>query len=144
MNAKGHVNFAAYTVVCLGIGLVSSTLIGDVQWQDAATWSGGVVIGSLLPDLDHKGSTLGSLFPIIPHLHKKFKKWFKWHFLRHGGITHTVLVNLWIFVLAWYLKSGLTLGIGVGYATHLYIDHVTGYPLAMLYWPLKTKRGWFK
>lgn len=139
MTGKEHINFSMYSTTLLGAGFGVGKLGVNLTKKDIFEFALGVVIGSLLPDVDHPKSILGRISP-IPWLHKKFKKYLRWHFLKHGGITHTVLVNIGIFVGAYINRSMLGAGIAVGYFSHIYIDHVTGNKLPMLYWPFDNWR----
>jgi len=137
MNAKEHLNFSLYTTTLLGAGywLGENYFIDD---KDVFEILVGVFAGSLLPDVDHKNGTLSKIIPLYL-LHNILKK-IKIYIFKHGGITHTILINSWVFILAYIYKSLLIVGIGVGYATHIYIDHITGNKLNMLWWPIKIKR----
>ncbi|WP_076414932.1 metal-dependent hydrolase [Shewanella sp. UCD-KL12] len=90
-----------------------------------------IIMGSLLPDLDHPGSTIGKrvLFISIPLS----------AFFGHRQITH----SLWPFVgvLLLFGADGLmsneiVLCIAIGYASHLFADILTdsGIPF---FWPLQ-------
>ena len=140
MNGKEHLNFALYSECLLIAGFGVGARGYRFTLEDLGWFSIGVYIGMKLPDCDHPKTPLGAISP-IPWLHKKMKM-FKWYkgFWKHGGITHTILVNTWIFILAYINRSMLGAGIGFGYASHLYLDHITGNKLSMLYWPIKTKK----
>lgn len=139
MNANGHLGFGIYSVTLLGAGIGISKLNLDYDTYMITQFAVGVFLGVKLPDCDHPKAPLGKI-SCIPFLHKIFKKYFKIHIFKHGGITHTVLVNVWIFVLAYVYESLLGAGIGFGFATHLYADDVTGNKLDMLWWPIIIKR----
>lgn len=133
MNAKEHLNFGLYslTMVVLGSTIDLNTIITEQQMS----FIGCLFIGALLPDIDHQNGTLCKLIPLYM-LHNIFKKMNIWIF-KHGGITHTILANSIMFYFAWKLESYSLYGLGIGYTTHLYIDHVTGNKLGMLWFPVK-------
>jgi membrane-bound metal-dependent hydrolase YbcI (DUF457 family) len=131
MTGKDHVSFAVYSVSLV----VAGRYIPNIPLTYSAL--GGVFIGSLLPDVDHEKAVLGRFSP-IPFIHKILKK-LKVHILKHGGITHTILVNLLIVGLAYWHKSDFMYGVAFGFATHLYADDATGNKLPMLWFPFRIK-----
>ena len=143
MNGNEHINFAIYSTTLLGAGLwIGNNLyLYDINFDKMQILDivVGIGVGSLLPDLDHKNSILGRYSP-IPLLHNLFRR-MKIYIFKHGGITHTILINIWIFIFAYIFKSLLVAGIAFGYATHLYVDNLDGNKLNMLYWPLILNRG---
>lgn len=87
----------------------------------------GVVIGSLLPDVDHENSIAGSIIPL-------------WKFVRHGRQTHTVLVIILLIALYITFDKTWIYGVTVGYFSHLLGDELQGNNLKYLFYPFK--RGW--
>lgn len=75
-----------------------------------------VVIGSLLPDIDHSGSALGKTVPFVSKLFK------------HRGITHSLLM----LIICWFLLSPY---IAIGVASHILLDMLTKQGVKLL-WPL--------
>ena len=75
----------------------------------------GIVIGSILPDIDSHTSTLGQHIPIIPRI------------LKHRGITHSLI----FLALCYILTPYLAIGVGI----HLTLDFLNpkGIPL---FWPV--------
>jgi len=99
----------------------------------------GAVIGSLLPDIDHGVSVVGSFIPLHLIKHKKKGKWVKT--FKHGGATHTLVAFLlmsaiWLVIGGEFLK-----GVILGFLSHLYIDDVTGRNLKYLFYPFKRRKG---
>jgi hypothetical protein len=146
MNARGHLNFMVYSVALFGAGLY----IGEIEQEinNIVGFCIGAIVGSTFPDIDHRESQLGNIFPLwkLNDLHKKIvdkrrgkgkKKKYVNYIFRHGGITHTAIFTAWIFIAAGIVKSFALAGLGFGHMTHLYIDHVTGNKLPMLWWPIK-------
>ena len=143
MNAKQHLNFAIYSTLTLTTGYIIGKNIESIELNDVIIVCVGVGVGSLLPDIDHPKSIMGHIIP-LHYLHKLCSNW-KWYkksnrIWKHGGITHTILINTWIFILGYYIESLLIAGIGIGYMTHLYADHVTGNKLPMVWWPINKRR----
>ena len=155
MNASGHLNFAIYSVTLLGAGFGICKLGIELGYDGIGIFIVGAFIGLKLPDCDHPNTPLGKISP-IPWLHKIHKRFAKWRdkrrkkkgkrkiyhkfIFKHGGITHTIFINLWIFIIATFYRSILGEGIAFGYMSHIYIDHITGNKLSMLWWPVIIKR----
>ena len=76
-----------------------------------------VVIGALLPDIDHEGSKINKYFPITRWLGRIFK---------HRGFFHTIFPPLIIYLaLYWFGWGYIGIGLGVGYLSHLFSDGLT-------------------
>ncbi|MCK4589204.1 MAG: metal-dependent hydrolase [Nanoarchaeota archaeon] len=76
-----------------------------------------VLIGALLPDIDHEGSKINSIFPITRWLARFFK---------HRGFFHSIFPPLIIFGALWYFNWGyIGIALGVGYLSHLFSDGLT-------------------
>lgn len=116
-NASTHLNFAVLVVILLYFRI-------EYNLQMIIC----IMFGSLLPDVDHPKSTLGRVIPL--------------HFLgvKHAGATHTVISNSLFFLAYWYTKNEIWLGLGIGYATHLYVDNLDGNKLKYLYYPIRRRR----
>lgn len=84
----------------------------------------GAAIGSLLPDMDHPGSSLGKLVHVP---------------LGHRGPLHSLLAAAVfafaaLFLLPASLSEAVAAGLGVGYVAHLLCDLPSG--RVALLWPL--------
>jgi len=105
---------------------------------------GVLVVGSVLPDLDHPVGLVYSLFGVPRWLRRGVGK-----MVGQRGFLHTVWVALIVLVVG-YLILGLILGLGfvaafglfVGYLGHLVLDSLTVRGVAWLS-PLSRKRVWF-
>ncbi|MFC1801157.1 metal-dependent hydrolase [Nanoarchaeota archaeon] len=76
-----------------------------------------VLIGALLPDIDHEGSKINSIFPITKWLGRLFK---------HRGFFHSIFPPLIIFGVLWYFGwSYIGVALGVGFVSHLFSDSLT-------------------
>lgn len=92
----------------LTAGLVTALAFGMNAPQIAL-----VAVGSILPDIDHSGSTLGKMIkPISRHL-------------RHRGVTHSLLFLIAISFLSPYL--------GIGVLTHILLDIFNPKGVELLY-----------
>ena len=101
----------------------------------------GSIIGSLLPDIDHTGSTIGKKFKLISTILNSFG---------HRGITHTPIIHFLLFILALMLGENLTgflklsyvafvVGVFVGAISHIILDSMTisGVPI---FFPISKKK----
>ena len=67
------------------IALATATVLGASLWLEQPFWPPlilFVVVGSLLPDIDHSGSQLGKLVPWTSIL------------LKHRGATHSLVAGI--------------------------------------------------
>lgn len=106
----------------------------------------GVIVGSILPDIDEPNSKFGRMTPGVSH---GIKLVFK-----HRGITHTLGASLLVATLLVYfwtqIPIGLAIGISLGYLFHVLGDalSVSGVPLLYPFTekrfkiPLYTTGGW--
>jgi len=105
---------------------------------------GVLLIGSVLPDLDHPVGLLYSLFGVPRWLRRGVGR-----MVGQRGFLHTVWVAVVVLVLG-YLIFGVVLGFGfwggvglfVGYFGHLVLDSLTVRGVAWLS-PLSRRRVWF-
>lgn len=127
----------------------SHVLIAATSITFAEPWSQGlttaiaayflVMLGGLLPDIDHPKSFIGSRIPLIPEILFKLDG--------HRGFTHglPMLALVWILgvlLVAHFdqpMDGVLAHALGIGYLTHLAGDFVTnnGIPL---FKPFSSKR----
>lgn len=125
-SAYNHINFSLAVIMLLHLNININLIIMC-----------GAIVGSLLPDIDHRSSVMGRIIPLWI-LHRVFRRWTK--IFKHGGITHTVLFILWIYLIYYFTEQEVILGICVGHASHVYIDHVDANRLTMLWYPFVKKR----
>lgn len=105
-------------------GYVLATAIGGNQ--TAALISG---LCAILPDIDYPYSTTGRKTPVLPHL------------LKHRGITHSLFMNVLIYMLVnFYVGNSCALYCGIGWASHLLLDALNPAGIE-LFWPLHKKIG---
>jgi len=75
-----------------------------------------LVIGAMLPDIDHPRSKIGQ------------KYWMVSMFTKHRGAFHSIFLPLVFLVLAWIFvpqAMSAVLGLAVGYIAHLIGDAIT-------------------
>ena len=95
---------------------------------------GAVVVGSLLPDVDHPGSWVGRrIRPISTAIAATFS---------HRGITHSAVAVIGLTLLllhAGYRRGGVS-ALAIGYLSHLAADMLTPQGLRLA-WPLRGTWG---
>lgn len=138
MNITGHFAMAASAY------LVTAKLMPDfVLFQQPHLFYIGLfvcLLGSLLPDLDHPSSKLGSKLPFISYPIAGI--------FGHRGITHSLLA---ITAIAWAMKTYIFTGNGstglyvlfmwplaIGYLSHLFAD-LFSYAGIPLFYPFRYK-----
>ena len=84
-----------------------------------------VLIGSLLPDVDHEGSTINNLFPLTHYAAK---------LVTHRGIFHTIFAPIAIgFVIGTLTQPQYGWYVLIGYLSHLASDSLTKLGVNWLY-----------
>lgn len=134
-------NYKAHRIGGLCLGAITSSLIYQNAFSKenliiTGTLLAGSYIGSLIPDIDNRGSKMGKKFKITSLVINKT--------FGHRGITHTPLVAL---ILSSILLLGssyfkgyyqviyfyFSLGLIVGYISHLLLDATTVSGIPFLY-----------
>ncbi|MEG0999973.1 MAG: metal-dependent hydrolase [Cellulosilyticaceae bacterium] len=116
--------------VALGIGVAYFL---DYSFAETALFYGAVLVGSLLPDIDHTKSFLGSRLLLFS---KPLNKWFG-----HRTLTHSLLTVGLLFYssfAAWGFLP-ITTGLFTGCISHILLDSLTNKGVAIFY-PLSKKR----
>ena len=100
---RGYTHVAASITLLTFIPATPSTIIG-------------LMLGSLLPDIDADGSTITRILPKIP--------------IEHRTITHSFLALVAMTVVAAIFSRYFALGMFFGYLSHLLLDSLnpTGVP----------------
>lgn len=134
MNCGQHV--AVGTL--LGTGTYVATGFSMTGLFAFPSYYGGLVLGSLLPDIDHKQSYLGRRLPFLSAPIQKF--------FGHRGFTHSLLSLSFLGLatgLYWYVNPLFFGGLLLGYFSHLLADMATvsGIPL---FFPNKKRFTFFK
>lgn len=95
---------------------------------------GSCILGSLIPDIDHTGSTISRKVPVLDNIISGV--------FGHRTITHSLLfmmLALWLFKWASWPPDFET-GILMGIASHLLLDALTEQGI-QFFWPFKIKVG---
>lgn len=125
MIAATHIIFGA------GCSVVFADIIGLDTFQATLVVAAGMM-GSLLPDIDHPGSTFGrSIRPLSDIISFVFG---------HRGITHSLfMIASLIALLTHYNNAPIwSYGMVIGYFSHLLGDWLTPSGIPLL-WPVKRK-----
>ena len=131
--------------VCTGI-ITGSLLLAQPYTSEKILLTGvligGSILGSLIPDIDHKESKIGNKMKITSTIINKL--------CGHRGITHAPLLYIIIFGALLFpiissnnflntVSFNLTIGIFVGVISHLFLDSLTISGIPFLY-PFKKKK----
>lgn len=124
---------------CAGITAVALALQEPISTEKLIV-SGliiaGATIGSLIPDIDHKNSTISKKHRVT--------SWIVTHLFEHRGFTHSPLVQLLLcFFLFHMFKDlsgvigfsilGLIIGLAIGMLSHSLLDMMTIGGIPLLY-----------
>jgi inner membrane protein len=91
----------------------------------------GVLLGSILVDIDSKNSKVGNYFLLRP---LQF-------FIKHRGIIHSLAFGFVVMILFGVFNVDLAFGFMIGFLGHLLLDSLTRQKI-MPFWPLfRTKIG---
>lgn len=103
--------FQTHVATTLAIGL-PLVVIATKDRNGFLLNSGLLIVGSLLPDIDHPNSYIGRRIPFLPTLINKI--------FGHRGMTHSLIVVLllWLFVIFYPVLFFLALG----YTLHVIED----------------------
>ncbi len=110
----------------LAFGLLAS-LIALMLWPSLPLWLVLLVLlGAVLPDVDHEGSFVNNRFPLT--------RWIPWLF-KHRGFFHSVFPIAAIALLGIWFPSFMMVALALcfGYATHLATDSMTVYGIKPFY-----------
>ena len=114
----------------LDIKDLNHLIVGNLANPDLIKFYLAVIIGSLLPDIDHANSKMGRKLPIINRLLKLFG-------IKHRGLTHSIVGVILIILLAHqihtsgWIGQAILWGVVIGYISHLIADMMNpqGIPL---------------
>lgn len=130
MNYKTHINGGAL------VGLYISSQIPKSHILSAGIFLGGTLIGSILPDIDHKNSYIGKKTKGVSKAINKFAGHRK---LFHAPLFYLLLYSMSIGAILQKLLFVSVTGIFCGVLSHLVLDSFTIGGLPWFY-PLTKKR----
>lgn len=123
-------------------GIAASLAFAQISNYNPVILVGAGVVGALIPDICHGGSTIGRKFPIISKVvHTLFG---------HRSFTHSLLFLLLIGILlnSFVTYEAITAGILVGMISHYILDMATKNGIKLLFplkitvrFPLTTRTG---
>lgn len=102
----------------LAIGVLAGLVFMPFYHHNLILYFVLVLVGALLPDIDHEGSKINKMLPVT--------KWVA-RFFEHRGFFHSIFPPLIIF-LALYFFTGWSfagVALAVGYVSHLLSDGLT-------------------
>ncbi|MFF2753539.1 metal-dependent hydrolase [Psychrobacillus sp. NPDC058041] len=111
-------------------GIAASLAFAQISNYDPVILVGAGVIGALIPDICHGGSTIGRKFPFVSKMvHILFG---------HRSFTHSLLFLLLMGVLlnSLVINESVVAGVLVGIISHFILDMATKNGIKLLY-PLK-------
>lgn len=131
--------------IAYGTALIPALQRGDYSVEQYGLVMVGLVIGSLLPDLDHPQSTLSRMIPIVGGLLSRLTG--------HRGILHSIVG----VIICWLVCGGLMIpavavtqdarlsahifaGLMIGYILHIVADSLTKGGVRLFY-PFKWRIG---
>lgn len=89
------------------------------------------IIGSLLPDIDHPKSMLGSkVHPISDMINE---------FFGHRTLTHSICFVFIVYILTMFVSLNVSIGYSLGILSHIMLDLLTPSGVS-IYYPFNTKR----
>ena len=102
----------------LAFGVLAGLMFLPFYHQNIILYFVLVLVGALLPDIDHEGSKINKILPLTKYMGRLFK---------HRGFFHSVFPPLIIFLALYFLTNWSYIGIalGVGYFSHLLSDGLT-------------------
>ncbi|MDC8832970.1 metal-dependent hydrolase [Alteromonas gilva] len=123
--------------------VAASAFVSYVHWATGGAWQadtsfaltwGLVMLGVLLPDIDHPDSTIGRRCRWLSYpIHIVFG---------HRGFTHSLLACALIVLLAYQFEALWIYWVAVGYFLHLLGDFLTPSGVTLFYPSRKTYRAW--
>ncbi len=119
MQKKTHIAFG------LALG-TSAWSFFDFSQADFFIYGAGIMLGSVLPDIDHPSSFISRKIPILPAVLSLF--------FRHRTFFHSLLfIGLLALVMLPYVSGSFYFGILLGVASHLIGDMMTSRGVQLLY-----------
>lgn len=115
MTAKSHV-LTTLNVAIIPL-LMNPLMIYQNNIQEYYLFIGGVILGSLFPDIDESNSYIGKCFPLISSS-TNFA-------IGHRTLTHNFFI--WIFVLTYGFTTEINFIVGIGFGAifHIIEDSIT-------------------
>jgi len=140
MTHKTHVTFSinAFLLPVVSYAYLTNNSIDIVQFNAVAS---GVVLGSLLPDIDEPQSRIGKRTMGISNIIKAI--------FGHRGATHYLIAPLIILLLALFVYQSnqiyglFTLGVSYGYLFHLFGDMMTISGIRRFFYPFGKKKPYW-
>ncbi|WP_297429381.1 metal-dependent hydrolase [Clostridium sp.] len=116
MNYKTHLNGGILS------GLYISSQMAGLPVISTVTFIGGAILGSILPDIDHKNSYIGKKTKVVSSAINKFAG--------HRKLFHGPLIYLLLYSMSFGITNNKILMLGIkgiflGILSHLVLDSFT-------------------
>lgn len=113
------------------IGLLTAAVLYPVLQIKWYLFFPAVLLGSILPDIDHEGSKINKILPLTKYFAKLFK---------HRGFFHSAYPVFFFIILELITNmSGIGFALAIGYASHLLSDGLTPFGVNLLHPAAKLK-----
>lgn len=132
-------NFKAHTIGGMLSGIVAIGALGhSIASPEGLVLIAGATVGGLLPDIDHRGSYLGSKAKVASFVVNKT--------LGHRGATHSPIIMGVLLGLLYvqtstksFILAPLIIGLALGVLSHILLDCLTIAGVPLLY-PFSKKK----
>ncbi len=123
-------------------GVAACAAVAHVTHYEPIALLAAGAIGSLLPDICHRGSKIGRKLPILSTIIGSL--------FGHRTFTHSILFMLLLnLLLDWLIPYGeISMGVLIGMLSHVLLDMATNRGVALLYpwkqsvkWPVTVRTG---
>lgn len=110
MLSKSHIASGLTTAVAI--------LITTEMKVNLTEYIPGIILGSIMPDIDNSKSWVSQSVPFIDDRLRETK------LFKHRGITHGISGITLISLLCYLIPNHFMLGFGIGYVTHCITDYL--------------------
>ena len=125
-------NFITHITFSLLFGVIHLRIY-DTSTFSLPVFIAALIISSILPDIDTRNSKVNQYNPFALLTSK----------MTHRGVTHSLLfvVSVTTIVSVIFKNEGITIGVFIGYSSHLLTDYFTKQGISLLY---PVKKAYYK
>lgn len=118
--------YRTHVIGGIALATLMSSVVEPQMGSEVILYYGMAVVGSILPDIDHPKSWLSQKIPVLHYPFRVFG---------HRGATHSLLAVAMILIImgAIFGGSGITMGIVIGYMSHILLDTLNPRGVPLLY-----------
>jgi membrane-bound metal-dependent hydrolase YbcI (DUF457 family) len=106
------------THIASGLTFGLAAIVSDKIDLNEFKFFSGIILGSVLPDIDTQKSWISQIVPYIDSMLRKSG------ILKHRGITHSIFVVISMIVACYFFRDSFLIGITVGYSVHCFSDKI--------------------